>query len=321
VQIVAWALAVVIQLTLLSIVFRITPIRAIVFAQSVLPYLAVPAAVVITVGAVNDSLVLVVVGAVQVLWIGTEVLALRRHRGNSLDGPPSLNVAHSNLLHDNPTPGHAFDRLLALDVDVIAFSEITPEMHFKAESHELAQHWPFRIDAPADGPRGIALWSRHPMSDSSIDVVHDCNAAVAIITAPDSSQWRVVAVHPMAPVSRTKLRNWRPSLSTVGDILLRSDLPAVAIGDYNATHWHPPLRGLYRRGLRNAHLVLGKAHRGTFPVGSRVRPFLSLDHAIITSNVAVHDADYFAVPGSDHLAITVALSATVPIGALSAPVD
>lgn len=307
-EILAWGLVGLVQITLLSILFRITPNRVIVFAQSVLPHLSLAAVVAIVVGAVGDSPLLLVVGVLQIAWIGGEILALRRHRGDAAEGVASLTVAHSNLLHDNPTPRHAFDRLLALDVDVIAFSEITPEMHSQAQSHELAHQWPFRIDAPADGPRGIALWSRHPMSDSSIDVVHDCNAAFATITAPDSSQWRVVAFHPMAPVSRTKLRDWRPSLSTVGDILLRSDLPALAIGDYNATHWHPPLRNLYRRGLRNAHLTLGKIHRGTFPVGSRTRPFLPLDHAIVTTDVAVHEADYVTVPGSDHLGITVALS-------------
>jgi endonuclease/exonuclease/phosphatase (EEP) superfamily protein YafD len=308
VEIVAWGLVALVQITLLSNLFRISPNRAIVFAQSVLPYLSLPAAFTIVVGVVGESLVLVVIGVIQFAWICGEIFALRRHRGSAAEGIASLTVAHSNLLHDNTMPVHAFDRLLALDVDVIAFSEITSELHSQAQSHALAHLWPHRIDAPADGPRGIALWSRHPMSEPTIDVVHDCNAAFATITAPDSSRWRVIAFHPMAPVSRTKLRDWRPSISTLGDILLRSDLPAVAIGDYNATHWHPPLRNLYRRGLRNAHLTVGKTHRGTFPVGSRTRPFLPLDHAIVTTDVAVHEAGYVTVPGSDHLAITVALS-------------
>lgn len=306
---IAWVMVALVQITLLSILFRLSPNRPIVFAQAMLPYLSLPAAAAIVVGATSGSAALVVAGVIQVTWICIEVVTLRRHRGDAAEGSASLTVAHSNLLHDNPTPERAFDRLLALEVDVIAFSEITPRMHAQAQSHELARRWPHRIDAPAEGPRGIALWSRHPMSEATIDVVHDCNAAFATVTAPDSSQWRVVAFHPMAPVSRTKLRDWRPSLAAVGDILLHSDFPAVVIGDYNATHWHPPLRSLYRRGLRNAHLTLGKTHRGTFPVGSRTRPFLSLDHAIVTADVAVHEAGYVTVPGSDHLAITVALSA------------
>ena len=308
-EIIAWVVVGLVQVTLVSTVLRMSPTRPIVFAQSVLPYLSIPSIAAIIVGIGADSPALCIVGGIQVAWIGVEVLTLRRHPRVGADGQASLTVVHSNLLHDNPTPDLAFDSLLALDVDVIAFSEITPELHARAVSHERAADWPHRIDAPAEGPRGIALWSRHPMSSARIDVVHDCNAAFATIDAPDSSTWHVIAVHPMAPVSRTKLRAWTPSLSRVGDILLGSDLPAVAIGDYNATHWHPPLRALYRRGLRNAHLMAGKLHRGTFPVGSRVRPFLPLDHALVTADVSVHDASYLTVPGSDHLAIGVSLSA------------
>lgn len=304
---VAWVLAIFVQVTLVSVLIGFVGNRLVVFAQAVLPYLVVASGAVVVMGVVTGTWLLVIVGAVQVTWIAGELRTVRRHRRDAPDGPASLRMVHSNLLHDNPTPDDALDRLLALDVDVVAFSEITPDVHSRAVSHELARHWPHRIAAPAEGPRGIALWSRHPLSDPTIDVVHDCNAAVATVTAPDSSQWRVVAVHPMAPVSRAKLRDWSPSLAAVGDMLLRSELPAVAIGDYNATHWHPPLRSLYRRGLRNAHLTLGRVHRGTFPVGARARPFLPLDHALVTDNVAVHDADYLVVPGSDHLAISVTL--------------
>ena len=309
-----WALWGVVQIVLLSIALRVSRWRLIVFLQSITPLLGIFSIVVGVGAAITGDWLLAILGGVQVFWVAMLALGLQRwHQDRHLPRLPvpqtQLRVAHSNLLHSNVTPAQAMADVFATDADVIAFSEITAHLHMHAEQHLLALNWPHRIHDLRDGPRGIALWSKFPLTESSIEKMHDCNAAVATVRISRDIQFRVLAIHPMAPVSRQKTRDWEPSLRSIGDALSGSNVPAIAIGDYNATHWHPPMRELYRRGLHSAHLRLGRIFSSTFPVGRRLRPFLNLDHALVTESVMVHEITHVRVSGSDHRGIVIDVSA------------
>lgn len=309
-RVVLWTLMAVVAMDLITIVLRITRWRAVVFLQSVTPL--------VTLVGVGVTAMAILLGDVPLLLAGctgsTGLIVLifaswqsqRDPVGN--DFSSELRVAHANLLHSNPAPAQAVHDALSCAADVIAFSEITAELHDHALDHPAADNWPHRLHDLQDGPRGIALWSKYPFAESGIERLHDCHAAVATIRTPSGSEVRVLAIHPMAPVSQRKLRDWAPSLEVIGLALTASDLPGVAIGDYNATHWHPPMRRLYRAGLGNAHLRRGRIFASTFPVGRRLRPFIGLDHALVTADIAVHDVSHLDVTGSDHRGIVVDLS-------------
>jgi endonuclease/exonuclease/phosphatase (EEP) superfamily protein YafD len=119
-----------------------------------------------------------------------------------------------------------------------------------------------------------------------------------------------VVVHPMPPVNRTKTDDWAPSLMAIGDLARTMAAPTIVIGDFNTAFWHPPMRHLLRRGLQSAHLVHGRFLAGTFPIGKKSRPVVRLDHALVTSDVTVHEVHDFTVAGSDHRAISVTVSTT-----------
>ena len=287
--------------------------RPIVYLQSVTPLLGALNLGILVVALVMGDQVLLGASAVLALWTLGMVLGLLRHRQSPTRTSAStrmLRIAHSNLLHSNPLPERAMNDIFATGADVIAFSEITVHLHSHAENHELAHLWPHRVHDLQDGPRGIALWSRFPLPEAGIERLHDCRAAVATVQVGSHSV-RVLAVHPMAPVSVRKTRDWEPSLRSIGAALRESAIPAVAIGDYNATHWHPPMRRLYRAGLHSAHLRLGRLFAATFPVGRRLRPFVVLDHAVVTENIVIHHLEHVHVSGSDHQAIIVDISTDV----------
>lgn len=313
VNVVQWLFWGLIQGVLVSIALGISRWRAIVYLQTFTPFLAPISTTVFISSLITQNLVLSVASAVQLLWLAGLVLQLRSwHQGLKNDveaeSPMRLRVAHSNLLHSNITPERAVDDVFSSDADVIAFSEITLHLHLHAEQHSLAAHWPHRIHDLQDGPRGIALWSKFPLIDSSIQVMHDCNAAVATIQVSNDQFVQILAIHPMAPVSRQKTRDWAPSLRSIGKALSHSAHPAVAIGDYNATHWHPPMRRLYKQGLHSAHIRLDRIFTATFPVGRRIRPFMTIDHALVTRDVVVHEVTHIHVSGSDHRGIVIDVS-------------
>lgn len=317
-RIVLWTLVAVVAIDLITIAFRITRWRAVVFLQSVTPLVALVGAGVTATAGVLGDLPLLLVGSVGTTCLGLLILTSGRSQRDQVDleTPSEVRIAHANLLHSNPSPARAVHDALSCAADVIAFSEITAQLHEHALDHPRSHEWPHRLHDLQEGPRGIALWSRFPFADGRIERLHDCQAAMATIRTPSGSAIRVLAVHPMAPVSRRKLRDWAPSLDRIGLALTASDLPGVAIGDYNATHWHPPMRRLYRAGLDNAHLRRGRLFASTFPVGRRLRPFIGLDHALVTADIAVHDLSHLDVTGSDHRGIVVDLS----IRSIPAPV-
>lgn len=305
-----WVLMALVAVDLITIAVRITRWRAVVFLQSITPLVALVGAGVTATAGVLGDLPLLLAGSIGTACLGALILAPWRSQRDEVDSetPTELRIAHANLLHSNPVPTRAVHDALSCDADVIAFSEITAGLHAHALDHPASVEWPHRLQDLQDGPRGIAMWSKYPFSESRIEPLHDCNAVVATIRTPSGSLIQVLAVHPMAPVSRRKLLDWAPSLDRIGLALTTSDLPGVAIGDFNATHWHPPMRRLYRSGLHNAHLRRGRVFAATFPVGRRLRPFIGLDHALVTSDIAIHQVSHLNVTGSDHRGIVVDLS-------------
>lgn len=308
-----WLLWGIIQISLISVALRFSRWRIIVYLQSITPIFGLISLLIAISAMITRNTSFVVASLIQLVWIGILLSkqGMQQRERNLPDAPElfgDFRVAHSNLLHSNVTPEKAVDDVLSIDADVIAFSEITSHLHFHAEQHELAGRWPHRLHALHDGPRGIALWSKLPLTESSIETMHDCNAAVATVKITQEAFVRILAIHPMAPVSRQKVRDWAPSLHSIGTALAQSVHPAIAIGDYNATHWHAPMRQLYRRGFHSAHLRVGRLFATTFPVGRRLRPFVSLDHALVTENIVVHEVTHIPVSGSDHRGIVIRVS-------------
>lgn len=306
-EIVFWVLLGIVQIDLLSIAVGLARWRALIFLQSVTPLLLPVAAAVAVAAALSGHPLVSGVAVVQVSWIlGLFVRSVRQQRRPTPTEAAHLRITHANVLHSNASPDQAVADILATDADVIAFSEITDTIHRHAERHPNAENWPHRVHDLRDGPRGIALWSKTPLADATIEPMHDCHAVIAVIDGDVRVQ--VLAIHPMAPVSPQKTRDWGPSLATIGRHLVDSALPTVAIGDYNATHWHPPMRRLYRQGVHSAHLRVGRFLSATFPVGRRLRPFVLLDHALVTTDVQVHELTHLEVTGSDHRGIVVDVS-------------
>lgn len=81
----------------------------------------------------------------------------------------------------------------------------------------------------------------------------------------------------------------------------------VVMGDLNANLHHPSFRALLRSGYRDANLVQGRGTIRTFP-SWLPWPHLELDHILFTAGVDASDVQSFRIAGTDHLALTAALS-------------
>jgi endonuclease/exonuclease/phosphatase family metal-dependent hydrolase len=153
---------------------------------------------------------------------------------------------------------------------------------------------------------GAALWSRYPVR------AHEVRSAghhrvVADVDAPGGAV-RVIVVHTRSPIDNH--REWGADLADLA--ALRTDVPAVMTGDFNASWWHPELRRLMREGgWRDAHQITGHGLSCSWPTerwhpAFRWHPpFVRIDHALVNDGMRVLGTGDFHVPGSDHLGLVV----------------
>ena len=228
----------------------------------------------------------------------------------------TLRITHANLLYVNRLAGAVPGVLAPLDADVVTFSELTPT-HLRRlhDDADLAARYPHRVELPARLGAGTGLWSRHPVHPVPVDT-DGHHTIVADIDVPGGPV-QVIVIHTWSPIEHDA--EWRRDLAELATF--RPPGPAVMIGDFNATWWHPELRDVMRAGRwRDAHQVLGRGLSCSWPnerwnVLFRVLPrFVRLDHALVNDGLVVTDTGDFDIPGSDHRGVVVTVRRARPAG-------
>jgi endonuclease/exonuclease/phosphatase (EEP) superfamily protein YafD len=220
------------------------------------------------------------------------------------DSATSLSVGHVNLLYENDRLDDAIADLRDVGVDVMAFTEYTPEHAAALLDSELAAEYPYRLDRASGLASGTALWSRYPVRET--EGAGTANESLSGVVDVDGTEVRVLVVHPRTPVFN--LDGWRHDLADIALTARVTDLPTVVIGDFNASWWHPEYRQLVRTAdLRDAHQATGDVWTATWPTDRWFPAFVRLDHALVTDDVAVRSTGDFGIAGTDHRGITVVI--------------
>ncbi len=308
-----WTCVAITQVVVLSIALNVSRSAVLAVFQAVIPHAAVINFVFGLFFVATGDVTLAVACLIQVVWVVCIIARpLIRHRRDrptaSADGKATFLVAHANVLYLNPSPTQAARDLLASDADIIALTELTSDIHEALLGHEHAARWPHRHVVFGPGTDGIGVWSKHSFTHVEERRLVSKAALLTQVQTDDERHIHVLVVHPMPPMNRVKTRDWAPSLHAIGDVAMSTNAPMIVIGDFNTAFWHAPLRRLFHRGLRSAHLIHGKFLSATFPVGRWRRPVVRLDHALVNDTLAVHAVRDFTVTGSDHLGIVVTVS-------------
>ena len=227
-----------------------------------------------------------------------------------------LRVAHGNLLYLNTKFGDALDALIAVDADVLTLCEVTDTWHGKLLEHAgFHSQYPHRVICPADLADGIAVFSKFNFETHSIKPMITKNAVVATLSHP-IGRLQLITPHPMPPVNRTKIRDWRPSFESIRSSVDPA-LPALLIGDLNAAHWHPSFRHLISDGFLR-HVRDGARGRWAGGLAPSWRPhrntpkIVRLDHALTSPGLTPIKVANFAIPGSDHDGLVVEVMISEP---------
>jgi endonuclease/exonuclease/phosphatase (EEP) superfamily protein YafD len=213
---------------------------------------------------------------------------------------PSISIASANVLFENTPTAESVAALAALDVDVIVIVELTPEWVEAMRSAGLLERFPFQTLKPQKGSsNGTGIFSKTPFVDERTDQA-GTRKVPSVDVMVGNQRLQIVALHPQAPSSGTVLESWEKQIEGHGPIVDKRTGPLVLVGDFNSSYLHPPFRHLLSRGLRDVHELMGRGLTFSYPVGDRVPPVTRIDHALITSEIAVLSVDEVTIPGSDH---------------------
>lgn len=266
---------------------------------------------------------------VNVVLLAANVVPLFPHLMSYVRAPATAEATGRSLrvlslnLHANGTQLDHFGALLDKErPDVV----ILTEMHetFGARMAPLLEGYPHKL-VGRGGPgrfHEINVYSRWPLGSVQTTRVSALQLPVISVglCPPDGERGaclQVVALHAMAPLGQgATLR--AQQLDAAARAVAGHLGPALMIGDLNMTPWSPT----FQRLLDSTRLKDASLARGLAPTwaprswSERVRGFtedlaplfgLSIDHALVTPDIAVRDSRIGPMVGSDHWPIIVDL--------------
>lgn len=192
------------------------------------------------------------------------------------------------------------DQVTAGDVDVVSFSELTPEAEARINASELGELLPNQVSTPIGGASGTGLYSRYPMRRLPAPGVegNDLPTVIASLELPDGGSAEVYSIHPYPPTGEHEVAGLRRYLDAIPPAEPEGP-PRLLIGDFNSTLDNAMLRDVLDRGYTDAAAAAGDGLSWTWPQRLYPPP-VTIDHVIVDERVEVLEYQTHELPGSDH---------------------
>ena len=265
------------------------------------PYMAVLAPLPVVLALLLRRKVVAAVAAVAALALLAAMLprALPGPQRASADTPGrTLVVMSANLLFGRADAAAVVRLVREHDVDVLALQELTPAALARLDAAGVADALPARVVRPDASWSGLGLLARAPLRAVPAQPPRPETRLEAVLSPRDGAPLRLVAVHPLPPVSRANTRAWSEALRSLPGPRAGA-VPRVLLGDFNATLDHHELRRLLDRGYADAADSTGQGLRPTWPTTGG-RPPITIDHVLLPSRIRIRRMSLHDVPGSDH---------------------
>ena len=220
-------------------------------------------------------------------------------------GGRELKLLQANLLATNTDYAEFLALLDSEQPDVVLVQEVSPA--WAEQLKRLEGAWPHQVVEERDGNFGIALLSKYPLGATAVVASEPLGFPTIVATLDVSGRrLQLIGTHPMIPVGPRNYAARNTQLTTVSDLLRRSQGARMLIGDLNTSMWDLNYRTLEARtGLRNVRRGFGI--KPTWPT---FLPFamIPIDHVLVSGEIGVVDVRTGPRIGSDHLPLVVTLT-------------
>jgi endonuclease/exonuclease/phosphatase (EEP) superfamily protein YafD len=241
--------------------------------------------------------------ALHLAWLAP--LFINDHR---VATTPEFRLMSLNMLHGQADSQEVAAH--AAQADIVILIESTSAALADLKPFGWDERFPYSLGDPEDGSFNTAVYSRFPLSQSSlIGVGTSFEQWVTTVDIPKAGSVRLMAVHPCNPYCGGD--RWRAEHQTLRDTVIDNlDQPLVAAGDFNAVDDHGPMQALRRIGLKSATDVAGAGWLPTYPADGPLPPLLPIDHVMINKQMTATSVSSFSVSGTDHRGLFAKLALT-----------
>ncbi len=214
-----------------------------------------------------------------------------------------LKILTVNVSYRQFSPRRFHEIVAAAAPDVLLVVEFTP--HAAEVLADFDKAFAYEIKAPAEGPYGIALWSRFPFTAAQFLSLGQVPAVEARIHSP-AGDFGFLGVHLSAPTLpwRARLRN--EELQRLAQRRATVEGPLVVAGDFNVTPYSP----YFTDWLAATGLTDTRRGRTLSPSWPATLPILGIpiDHVAVTPDFGIRAHRQLPSFGSDHWAVLAELT-------------
>ena len=222
-------------------------------------------------------------------------------------GSETLRVMSFNVLTTNSRYEEVLGQIKTTDPDVVTILEYSDDWDRACKN--LNQRYPHHIALPRWHGFGIAIYSKHPLSDVEVvQLTRDVtdNPLITANVSLGDQTIRLAAVHALSPINRYRMDLRNRQFTEAAQYLGQQDLPTVVMGDFNCVPWSPFLSDFLKQtGYRDSRQGFG--YQATW--NSNFWPlWIPIDHAFVSDKIHVHDRYVGRNSGSDHFPIVFEIS-------------
>jgi endonuclease/exonuclease/phosphatase family metal-dependent hydrolase len=232
-------------------------------------------------------------------------------------GGPVLRVLTQNMLIGRAPAGAIVELAHATGADVLFVQELTDEAAGRLARAGIGTVFPYQaIEHSGGSAHDTGIYARYPLREVAAAAGDGDGSRAgaggprampqrtARLDLPSGHSVQLVCAHippPKPPWAPWCAERWQAEL---GRVPPPGDLPVVLAGDFNATVDHAPLRGVLRRGYRDAACEVGNGLVPTWgPEPHGHPPLLTIDHVLVGPGCAVLRTRVHRVPRIDHRAL------------------
>jgi len=247
------------------------------------------------------SIVLAAAGAVSAVPVAPYLPLVPSSAPVDVEAP--LKVVSVNVSYRPFSPRGLLEIIRDLDPDVVVAQELTS---YAAEVlAPLDEAFPHHFKMPAEGPYGIALWSRLPL-ESVVPFALGRLPAIEARVRSAHGTFTLLGVHLNAPTTPRRAAARNEELRQLAERSAAIDGPLVVAGDFNLTPYSP----LFADWLAASGLT--DTRRGRTPSVSwpAVLPILGIpiDHVAVSPEFAILAHRRLPNFGSDHYGVLAELA-------------
>ncbi|WP_040526836.1 endonuclease/exonuclease/phosphatase family protein [Gordonia paraffinivorans] len=220
-------------------------------------------------------------------------------------------VVSANLLFGGADIDALEQIVASADADLVSLQEVTPQALQRIRNGTIPRQLPHEFAEPAAYATGTALFSKEPLTDTSVVPDTALRNLQARTDLPGAPGTQVFAMHPAAPLWSNK-DHWFHDMGVLaGHLAALLQGRVLAIGDFNSTWNHATYRKLLTNGLADGTDLAGAGYLPTYPTDKQIgnHPLVAIDRIIVRGFVTT-SMDTHHLPGSDHRALVVSLVAS-----------